>query len=74
MSQLALPVPVHIELGPEATILGSLMFASVKQPTWVLPVQRPAPCGHTHELMAALERAEAEIPAPGNKQNNGQRT
>jgi hypothetical protein len=46
------PALPHMALGPVATLAGLRMFASVKQPTLVLPLQRPAPFGHTHEATA----------------------
>jgi nitrogen PTS system EIIA component len=51
-------------------LLSRLGFV-LQNPDFKAALKRQAP---PHELMAALERAEAEIPAPGNKQNNGQLT
>src|SRR5262245_607060 len=63
MSQLVLPVLLHMELTPLAVLpAGLLTYASVRQPTRVLPVQRPAPCGHTQVLVPPGPPFVARLP------------
>ncbi len=67
MSQVALPVPVHMKLGPVPVLVWSATYASLRQPTCGFALQRPAPCGQTQVFVPPgppVAASEPEVQRP----------